>query len=225
MTTRRQFIRNSLKSLALLGVLWVPMVSGVRWTLAKTRRIILPKSTKRESLIQKNPAELDTRNLEITPLEDFGTMGLTDHKEQLSSWRLWVEGHVENPSAHTYDQILAQRFIERDVLMICPGFFANHGRWKGISLRDLLQVARPRAGATHLTFYGPQSPYENLQRFPIDDVLSDKVFLAYEINCKTLPERHGFPLRVVAEDYYGYDWIKYVYKVTVDRIVSESKDN
>jgi sulfoxide reductase catalytic subunit YedY len=218
-------MKAGLKALALLGAFLVPFIAGFRWTLAKTRKIILPKSTKMGSLIQKNPADLDTRNLDPTPLEDFGTMGLTDHKEELGKWRLSVEGYVENPFAFSYDQLTSLPFIERDVLMICPGFFANHGRWKGISIRDLLKNARPKDGATHLTFHGPQSPYENLQRFPIADALTDKVFLAYQVNGRTLPERHGFPLRVVAEDYYGYDWIKYVYKVTVDRIVPESKDN
>jgi sulfoxide reductase catalytic subunit YedY len=52
----------------------------------------------------------------------------------------------------------------------------------------------------------------------VEDVLSDRVFLAYGVNGKPLPERHGFPLRLVAEGYYGYDWIKYVYRITAKRI-------
>jgi DMSO/TMAO reductase YedYZ molybdopterin-dependent catalytic subunit len=34
------------------------------------------------------------------------------------------------------------------------------------------------------------------------------------VNNQVLPGKHGFPLRVVAEGYYGGDWVKYVYKVT-----------
>ena len=60
--------------------------------------------------------------------------------------------------------------------------------------------------------------YENLQRFPLADVLSDKVFLSYKVNGQVLPKEHGFTLRLVAEDYYGFDWIKYVDNVAVDRI-------
>ena len=33
-----------------------------------------------------------------------------------------------------------------------------------------------------------------------------------------LARKYGFPLRVVAEDYFGYDWVKYVYSVTVEKI-------
>ena len=33
-----------------------------------------------------------------------------------------------------------------------------------------------------------------------------------------LPRKHGFPLRVVAEDHYGSVWIKYVHKVEAHRV-------
>ena len=79
-------------------------------------------------------------------------------------------------------------------------------------------MAGAKYGATHITVEGSEGPYEKLQRYPIADIFSDKVFLAYHVNGKQLPQKHGFPLRVVAEGYYGYDWIKYVYKVTVDKI-------
>ena len=45
--------------------------------------------------------------------------------------------------------------------------------------------------------------------------LANKVFLAYDVNAKALSKKHGFPLRVVAEGYYGTNWVKYVYKVKV----------
>ena len=46
----------------------------------------------------------------------------------------------------------------------------------------------------------------------------DKVFLAYEVNGEPLPGRKGFPLRVMAEDYYGDDWVKYVYRMTLEKM-------
>ena len=64
--------------------------------------------------------------------------------------------------------------------MICPGFFAHHGRWKGISMTTLLQKAKVKDGATLLTFSGPEGKYEKTERFYLKDALSNKVFLAYE---------------------------------------------
>ncbi len=193
-----------------------PLFSWVRIAHAKIQKIILPKDTPRESLIYKNPAELDTHNLELTPLDDFKTMGITGHQTDLNAWRLEVSGHVESLLRLTYSEILTLPTIQRNVLMICPGVFANHGRWKGISINALLQKAKVTAGGTLLTIRGPEGAYEKVERFHLKDALSNKVFLAYEVNGKPLPRKHGFPLRVVAEGHYGFAWIKYVYKITID---------
>ncbi|MGE5839935.1 MAG: molybdopterin-dependent oxidoreductase [Deltaproteobacteria bacterium] len=218
MEKRRQFLRFLLAATALVGAGMGSLVSMARWVLAETGKIILPKGTPRESLIDKNPAELDARNLEVTPLENFGTMGLTDHPVSIEEWDLVVDGRVRNPLRLNYQEIKRLPPVERTVLMICPGFFANHGTWKGFSLGALLKLAQAGNGVTHVTVRGPDGKYENSQRYPMEDILSDKVFLAYEVNGRPLPQRHGFPLRAVAEGYYGYDWVKYVYRVTVERI-------
>ena len=76
-----------------------------------------------------------------------------------------------------------------------------------------LNLTRMKADTTHITVYGPEGPYEKVERFPIADIRSNKVFLAYAVNGEKLPQKHGFPLRIVAEDYYGSDWVKYVYKI------------
>jgi DMSO/TMAO reductase YedYZ molybdopterin-dependent catalytic subunit len=218
MEKRRQFLKKMLGAVTGMAVLFSPFFSLLRSALAGAGKIILPKGTRRESLIDKNPATLDTRNLEITPLENFGTMGLSDHAENLDRWRLEVTGLVKSPLHLKYDEILGMPAIERKVLLICPGFFANYGTWKGVSIRRLLEMAEGNKGATHVTLYGPEGTYESTQRFPIQDVNSDTVFLAYRVNGKTLPQRHGFPLRTVAEGYYGHDWVKYVYKIKVEKV-------
>jgi DMSO/TMAO reductase YedYZ molybdopterin-dependent catalytic subunit len=218
MEKRRQFLKLLLGGAAWVGTGLGSVFSMARWVIAETGRIILPKGTPRESLIDKNPAELDARNLEVTPLENFGTMGLTDHAVRIEQWGFEVDGHVKKPLRLTYEEIKRLPSVERKVLMICPGFFANQGTWKGLSLGELLKLAHAEEGVTHVTVRGPDGKYENSQRYPLEDVLSNKVFLAYEVNGKPLPQRHGFPLRAVAEGYYGYDWVKYVYRVTVEKI-------
>ena len=185
---------------------------------AQTKRIILPKGTRMSSLIDKNPAELDNRHLEIIPLAEFETMGLTDHAEDMDTWRLKINGRVQKPVALSYDQVLALPAIERKVLLICPGFFTNHGRWKGISVTQLLKLARPESGITHVTFRGPPGRYAKTERFPIEAITANKVFLAYQVNGQTLPRKHGFPLRLVAEDHYGSQWVKYVHEVEAYKV-------
>jgi sulfoxide reductase catalytic subunit YedY len=141
-------------------------------------------------------------------------MGLDDHQVDLNRWQLEIEGQVHRPLKLTYNQIVRMPSIQRNVLLICPGFFAYHARWEGISVAKLLQTAEVGPGVTHVTFSGPDGTDEKSQRFPLGDILADKVFLAYRVNDNVLPKKHGFPLRVVAEDHYGGHWVKYVYKVT-----------
>jgi DMSO/TMAO reductase YedYZ molybdopterin-dependent catalytic subunit len=218
MEKRRQFLK---KTLGFLGglFLWVsPVSTVVRKAFAEAKKFVLPEGTPRETLIDKNPAFLDTRNLDLTPLEKFGTMGLSDHEVDLHQWRLEVTGSVKSPLRLTFEEMKALPSIERDVLLICPGFFANYGKWRGISIVELLKKGQAEEGVTQVTVRGPEGNYGMVKDFKIEDVYSNKVFLAYEVNGKTLPRRHGFPLRLVAEGHYGYDWVKYVHKVTAQKI-------
>jgi sulfoxide reductase catalytic subunit YedY len=200
-----------------------PFASLARKAWAMTGKIILPRGTDRKTLINQNPASLDTRNLETTPLEDFGTMGQSDHGVELPGWRLSVSGSVGKTLSLSYEEILALPSMEREVLLICPGFFANHGLWKGISIDLLVQMAQGEPGNTHVTVRGPSGPYEKVERIAVEDIRSGRVFLAYGVNGKSLPQKHGFPLRLVAEGQYGYDWIKYVDSLIVERIPGAPK--
>jgi sulfoxide reductase catalytic subunit YedY len=203
--------------LAGLGFIFSPLAAGIRLVWAAAKKIILPRGTRMETLIGKNPADLDTQNLDPTPLEEFETMGLDDHRVDLNTWRLEINGRVQSPVKLTYSQVIELPPVKRDVLLICPGVFAYHARWEGISVAKLLEMARINPDATHVSFSGPDGTYEKTQRFPIEDILSDKVFLAYNVNGSVLPKKHGFPLRVVAQDHYGGNWVKYVYRVTAHK--------
>jgi sulfoxide reductase catalytic subunit YedY len=84
-------------------------------------------------------------------------------------------------------------------------------------------MAKEEENATHVTVRGPRGASEKVERFPIQDILSNKVFLAYGVNGQILPQRHGFPIRIVAEGYYGDDWVKYVDVITVEKIQEPPK--
>ncbi len=216
MKERRKFLKTALGTIAGVGVFFTSWHPFLRLLWGEDRKTILPKGTKRESLIGKNPAELDTRNLDITPLKEFQTMGTTENKIALDKWRLEVTGRVRKPLILTYSQVLALPSNEKEVLLICPGFFANNGVWKGILMGELFQNAGLEGVAKEVTFTASEGGYERTEKFPIEEVLSGKVFLAYEVNGVPLPEKHGDPLRVVAEGHYGSHWTKYVEKVKVE---------
>ena len=216
MQKRREFLKAALGFMTSLGILLSPLFGAFRLAYGKAKRIILPKDTNRADLIDKDPVELDTRHLETTPLKEFDTMGVTDHQVDLNQWRLEVTGRVNTPLSLSNEEIRDLPSIEKNVLLICPGFFANHGKWRGISLGKLIEEAKVEKSASLVKVSGPEEyGAEKIEEFPIEDVLSDRVFLAYGVNDQILPKKHGFPLRVVAEGYYGSYWVKYAYNVKV----------
>ena len=159
-----------------------------------------------------NPAEIDSRNLEIDRLEKFGTMGPTDVAIDLKTYRLKVTGKVGRPLSLSYDHILKYPSLTEPVLLICPGFFANNGRWTGVNLKSLLEEAQIKREAQYIDIVGA---HEKRVRIPLETLGQKKIFLAYRVNNETLPQKQGFPLRLVYEDAYGSDWVKYVDEIAV----------
>lgn len=216
---RRHFIKTAIRLLTGIGLLLInPISNAFQSAWAQTKRVVLPKGTRMTSLVNRNPATLDTRNLEVMPLEKFETMGLTDHEVNLATWRLEITGAVKKPLRLTYSQLLQMPVLERNVLLICPGFFTNHGRWKGVSIAELLKAAEAESGITHVSLRGPEGRYAKTERFSIDEIVSNKVFLALQVNGQVLPQKHGYPLRAVAEDHYGSDWVKFVHHIEAHKI-------
>ena len=56
-----------------------------------------------------------------------------EHTANLKQWRLQVVGEVQIPLELACTQLIELPALRRNVLLICPGIFTNHGRWKGIS--------------------------------------------------------------------------------------------
>jgi DMSO/TMAO reductase YedYZ molybdopterin-dependent catalytic subunit len=180
-------------------------------TWAKAKQL-LPKGFSKSKLKEMNPAEIDSRNLEIDPLNQFGTMGPTNVAVDLKSFRLKVMGKVGRPLSLSYDQIIKFPSLTETVLLICPGFFSNNVRLTGVSLKSLIQEAQIKKEAQSIDVIGA---HEKRVRIPLKDLDQKKIFLAYRVNGETLPQKHGFPLRLVFEDAYGYDWIKYIDEIVV----------
>jgi sulfoxide reductase catalytic subunit YedY len=182
---------------------------SVSWAKAKK---LLPGGFSREKLKNMNPEEIDNRNLEVDPLEKFGTMGPTDVAIDLKTYRLKMTGKVGRPLSLSYDQILKYPSLTEVVLLICPGFFSNNGRWTGVSLKSLLQEAQVKKEAQYIDINGA---HEKGVRIPLKTLNQKRIFLAYRVNGEILPQKHGFPLRLVYEDAYGFDWVKYVEEIVV----------
>lgn len=203
-------------------VVWLVCVTGFFLLLktgaitafAKARRFLSP-DTDPNTLIYEDPADLDTRNLPVSELGDYYVSGTDDHMADMDAWHLELEGLVQHPGMFSYSEVLKRPRFEPKVLLICPGTFAYVARWQGFSLWDLLKQQGIFAAATHVDIKGPPGKYRKVVRFHLDEVRNNNVFLAYGVNGQTLPIKHGFPLRVVAQNQVGANWVKYVYGIKI----------
>jgi DMSO/TMAO reductase YedYZ molybdopterin-dependent catalytic subunit len=205
MWTRRRFVKTSFWAL-LTSLVFNPLSIG--WAKAKQ---LLPKGFPKKQLLSMNPAEVDNRNLDIDPLNQFGTMGQTDVVIDVKAYRLKVTGKVNRPLSLSYDQILTYPSVTEVVLLICPGFFSNNGRWTGVQVKDLLRETQIKKGAQYIEINGAG----NSTRIPLKTIQEKRILLAYQVNGVTLPRKHGFPLRLVYEDAYGSNWVKYVDEIVI----------
>lgn len=204
MWTRRRIIKAGF-GISLAGFFLHPFSL---W--AKAKRI-LERGFPKDRLLNMNPADVDSRNLDIDPLDKLGTMGPTDVEIDIKTYRLKVTGNVERALSLRYDDILKRPALTEAVLLICPGFFVNHANWTGCGLKGLLEEARVRKGAESIDVKGAGKSV----RISLKDLAEKRVFLAHRVNGETLPRKHGFPLRLVYEDAFGFDWIKYVDEIVV----------
>ena len=163
------------------------------------------------SIKDMHPSEVDNSTLPITPVEKLHHTGRPQEYD-IDTYRLEVEGLVDTPLSLSYEDLLSRPQVTETVLLICPGFFWDNAEWTGTPLSLILEEAGLSPEATEVRLVAGDGYAQTL---PLDDVMADGVFLAYEVNGETLPTDHGYPIRLVARHQYGYEWVKWLEKIEV----------
>ena len=121
-------------------------------------------------------------------------------------WRLEVAGLVERPLELTLDELGAGD--ELVATLDCTGGFYSRQRWRGIALERLLSQARPLRSATHLRVISHTGYRWGFELRELEDLL-----LATHVGGEPLSHGHGAPLRLVARDRRGFQWVKWVVRI------------
>jgi DMSO/TMAO reductase YedYZ molybdopterin-dependent catalytic subunit len=131
-----------------------------------------------------------------------------------ATWRLRIEGLVENPVELTYGQLKALPRSDQVSDFHCvTGWSVSNVRWGGVHFRDLLDLAKPKPQATALAFVSAEEPY--IDTLTMKQALLDDAMLAFEMDGEPLPRPHGAPARVVIPEMYGYKNVKWVNRIVV----------
>jgi DMSO/TMAO reductase YedYZ molybdopterin-dependent catalytic subunit len=154
------------------------------------------------------------------------------------AFRIEVGGKVDKPlSLSLQDLKTGFEPIELVVVNECSGnsrgFFEprvaggqlgngamGNARWKGVTLKAVLDKAGVQAGAVQVSFRGldgpviPETP-AFVKALDIDHARDGEVMIAYAMNGEDLPWLNGFPVRLVVPGYYGTYWLKHLTEITV----------
>jgi sulfite oxidase len=186
----------------------------------------------------------------LTPLDAFY---VRNHgpapKLDASAWRLRVSGDVDRELELSLGE-LQERFAHRELTatLQCagnrraaliavrdiPGEAPWRGgatgtaSWRGVALRDVLEVAGLGPKAKHVAFLGadvsedadPPQPFGG--SIPRHKAMGEEVLSAWQMNGRPLTRVHGAPLRVVVPGYIGARSVKWVTEITARAEPSEN---
>jgi DMSO/TMAO reductase YedYZ molybdopterin-dependent catalytic subunit len=113
----------------------------------------------------------------------------------------------------SYTDLLKMEMVKKKVILICPGFFVDYVEWEGVPLSEILKKAEIEAGYKKITFHSLDGYSSSFDRKEAENNL---LFLAMKVNGEILPKEHGFPVRLVAEDILGGQWVKWVSTIEVN---------
>jgi DMSO/TMAO reductase YedYZ molybdopterin-dependent catalytic subunit len=134
------------------------------------------------------------------------------------TYRLRVDGAVEESATYRYDQVLSEETTYSKVVTLnCVEGWSVKVLMEGVLLSDLIDRARPASDAVTVVFHAVDGYTTSL---PLAYVRDRRILLAYRMNGIELPTERGFPFQVVSEDKWGYKWCKWVSRIELSRDAS-----
>ncbi len=132
-----------------------------------------------------------------------------------ADWRLGLDGLVTRPLSLSLAQVQAMPARTQITRHDCVEGWSAIGKWTGVPLKLLLDLAGMKTSARYLIFhcadlYGGTPYYESID---LIDALHPQTIIAWALNDHMLPVGNGAPLRLRVERQLGYKHAKYVQRI------------
>lgn len=144
------------------------------------------------------------------------TQNPVDPRVNIDLWRLEVTGLLNNTGSFTYDEVQKLPSTSRAITLECIAngtgdHLISTAVWQGVTLRTLLDhFGGAQANATHVALYSVDGYNMSL---PLKEVLEADALLAWRMNGAELPQRHGYPMRVLIPGRFGEENPKWLTRV------------
>ncbi|MDE2482299.1 MAG: molybdopterin-dependent oxidoreductase [bacterium] len=138
--------------------------------------------------------------------------------DDFRSYRLVVDGAVERKHAYGLDALRAMSQVTQITRHDCVEGWSAIGKWSGVLLGGLLDVAKPRADARYVVFHcmdrdDQGTPY--YESLDLHEARHPQTLLALRLNDANLDPDHGAPVRLRVPTQLGYKSAKWVKRIEV----------
>jgi hypothetical protein len=150
------------------------------------------------------------------PLADFPVLNVEDGPSAAAAadWVLVVDGLVVDRLQFDLTAWRAlPRTQETRTFHCVEGWSVDHLGWEGVRVADVLNLAKPQAGARFITFHAYGGTY--VDSLPLAQAQAPETLLADSLDGAPLPRPHGGPLRLVIPSQLGYKNVKWVVRLEV----------
>src|SRR5215471_1802329 len=131
------------------------------------------------------------------------------HPIDVQTWRLMLDGAVTSPREFSYHELVSAS-DELEATLDCTGGFYSTQHWRGIRVGHLLDQVALDQNARYVSFVSVTSYRWSL---PLEEARN--ALLATHSGEESLSHEHGSPLRLVAPDHRGFEWVKWITRVEV----------
>lgn len=148
---------------------------------------------------------------DLSPVSDLKDVSIDGPQHiDIKTYKLTVDGLVDNPSDFTYDEVLKLPNYTKEVTLNCVIGWRADLLWKGVLLSDIFDKVKVKPEANTVIFHAADDYTTSL---PLQTIIDKKMIMAFEVNGVTLPDQDGYPFMLVAEDKLGYKWCKWITRI------------
>ena len=175
--------------------------------------LLLPKGPGVQGTVALPAAEVRSyQGNDLSSINDFRENSIKGPQNvNISDYRLTVTGLTNHTDVYTYDEVLAKYpHYTKVVTLFCTEGWDATILWEGVLVRDVINTSGIDPRATTVIFTAHDGYTTS---FPLDYLMDNDIIMAYRMNNVTLPAERGYPFQLVAEDKWGYKWIKWIEKI------------
>ena len=133
-------------------------------------------------------------------------------------WNLTIGGMVNSPFTLTFEELTALPSVTLTTDIHCVTKWSKFDTvWHGVKVKDLLDRAGIRDGATHVMGHAEYGYTANL---PLEDALRDESIVVWEYEGKPIEPIHGGPVRLLVPNLYFWKspkWLRGIEVMNADK--------